>query len=66
MCRNERRENSTIPKCIHLKIRRRDGVEYLTTLDEGQLKMPIDGPISPENILSFQFVYDRYRLSTIE
>ena len=30
---------------MHLKIRRRDGVETLTTLEEGELKVPIDGCI---------------------
>ena len=32
-------------KFIHLKIRRRDGVESLTTLEESELKVPIDGCI---------------------
>ena len=36
-------EDSQIPKFIHLKIRRRDGVESLTTLEEGESKVPTDG-----------------------
>ena len=38
-------EDSPIPKFRHLKIRRRDGVESLTTLKEGEFKVPIDGCI---------------------
>ena len=38
-------EDSPIPKFMYLKIRRRDGVESLTTLEEGELKVPIDGCI---------------------
>ena len=30
-------------KFIHLKIQSRDGVESLTTLEEGGFKVPIDG-----------------------
>ena len=36
----------TIPRFIYLKIRRRDGVETLTILQEGELKVPFDGCIS--------------------
>ena len=39
-------EDSPIPKFICLKIRRRDGVESLTTLEEGEFKVPIDGCIN--------------------
>ena len=39
-------EDSPIPKYIYVKIRRRDGVESLTTLEEGEFKVPIDGCIS--------------------
>ena len=38
-------EDSPILKFIYLKIRRRDGVESLTTLEEGEFKVPIDGCI---------------------
>ena len=31
---------------MHLKIRRRNGVESLTTLEEGEFKLAIDGCIS--------------------
>ena len=33
---------------MHLKIRRRDGVESLTILEEGEFKLAIDGCISAE------------------
>ena len=46
MFKNKLGEDSPIPKFIHLKIRRRDGVESLTTLEEGEFKVPIDGCIS--------------------
>ena len=46
MFKNELGEDSPIPKCMHLKIRRRDGVESLTTLEEGEFKVPINGCIS--------------------
>ena len=39
-------EDSPILKLIHLKIRRLDGVESLTTLEEGEFKVPIDSCIS--------------------
>ena len=45
MFKNELGEDSPIPKFIHLKIRRRDGVESLTNLEEGEFKVPIDGCI---------------------
>ena len=43
MFKNKLGKDSPIPKCIHLKIRRRDGIESLTTLEEGEFKVPIDG-----------------------
>ena len=46
MSRNKIGEDSPIPKFIYLKIRRRDGVESLTTLEEGEFKVPIDGCIN--------------------
>ena len=45
MFKNKLGEDSPIPKFMHLKIRRRDGVESLTTLEEGAFKVPIDGCI---------------------
>ena len=45
MFKNKLGEDSPIPEFIHLKIRRRDGVESLTTLEEGEFKAPIDGCI---------------------
>ena len=46
MSKNKIGEDSPIPKFIYLKIRRRDGVESLTTLEEGEFKVPIDGCIN--------------------
>ena len=46
MSKNKIGEDSPIPKFIYLKIRRRDSVESLTTLEEGEFKVPIDGCIS--------------------
>ena len=47
MSKNKIGENSSISKFIYLKIRRRDGVEsFLTTLEEGEFKVPIDGCIN--------------------
>ena len=42
MFKNKLSEDSPIPKFIHLKVRRRDGVESSTTL-EGEFKVPTDG-----------------------
>ena len=39
-------KDSPTLKFIYLKIRRRDGVKSLTTLEEGKFKVPIDGCIS--------------------
>ena len=38
-------EDSPILKFIYLNIRRRDDVESLTTLEEGEFKVPIDSCI---------------------
>ena len=46
MFKNKLGADSPIPKFIHLKIRRRDGVESLTNLEEGEFKVPIEGYIS--------------------
>ena len=46
MLKNELGEDSPIPKFMHLKIRRRNGAESLTTLEEGEFKVRIDGCIS--------------------
>ena len=35
-------EDSLISKCNYLKIRRRDGVVCVTTLEEGEFKLPIN------------------------
>ena len=54
MFKNKLGEGSPIPKFIHLKIRRQDGVQSLTTLAEGEFKAPIDGCISDRaGILNF-------------
>ena len=45
MFKNEIGQDSPIPKFIYLKIRRRDGEESLTFLEEGEFKVPIDGCI---------------------
>ena len=46
MSKNKLGEDSPFLKYIHLKIRRRDGVESLTTLEEGEFKLAIDGCIN--------------------
>ena len=46
MFKNKLSEDSPISKFIQLKIRRRDGVESLTTPQEGEFKVPIDGCIN--------------------
>ena len=53
MFKNKLGEDSTVPKFIHLKIRRRSSVKSLTTLEEGEFKVPIDGCI---NITNFQLM----------
>ena len=45
MLKNKLGEDLPIPKFIHLKIWRRNGVESLTTLEEGEFRVPIDGCI---------------------
>ena len=45
MSKNEIGQDSPIPKFIYLKIRRRDGIESLTILEEGEFKVPVDGCI---------------------
>ena len=52
MAKNKLGEDSPIPKFIHLKIRSRDGVESLTTLEEGEFKVSIDGSISLQSTTS--------------
>ena len=47
MSKNKLGQDSPSPKFIHLKIRRRDGIESSTTLEEGEFKMPIDDCIRP-------------------
>ena len=51
MFKNKLGEDSPIPKFIHLKIQRRDGVESLTNLEEGEFKVPIDGCIGNTHII---------------
>ena len=53
MSKNKIGEDSPIPKFIYLKIRRRDGVESLTTLEEGEFKVPIDGCIRTEELVVY-------------
>ena len=49
-------EDSPIPKFVYLKIRRRDGIKYLMTLEDGEFKVPIDSWISCKlNLVSFEF-----------
>ena len=43
--KNKLGQDSPFPKFLHLKIRRRNGVESLTTLEEGEFKFAIDGCI---------------------
>ena len=52
MSKNEIGQDSPIPKFIYLKIRRRDGVESLAILEEGEFKVPIDGCISIYSLFS--------------
>ena len=62
MSKNTIGEESLIPKFIYLKIRRRDGVESLTTLEEGEFKVPIDGCINNTMFWSMKFEYLHFRL----
>ena len=50
MSKNEIGQDSKIPKFIYLMIRRRDGVESLTILEKGELKVPIGGCISENKL----------------
>ena len=52
MSKNEIGEDSPIPKFVYLKIWRREGVESLKTLEEGEFKVPIDGCIKFKGILT--------------
>ena len=45
MLKNKLGEDSPIPKSITLKILRQDDVESLTTLEEGEFNVSIDGCI---------------------
>ena len=53
MFKNELGEDSVIPTFMHLKIRRRDGVESLTTLEEGEFKVPINSCIKTHLLILF-------------
>ena len=44
--KNKLGQDSPFPKFLHLKIRRQNGVESLTTLEEGEFKFAIDGCIN--------------------
>ena len=46
MSKNKLGQDSPFSKFLHLKIRRRNGVESLTTLEEGEFKFAIDGCIN--------------------
>ena len=46
MSKNKLGQDSPFPRFLHLKIRRRNGVESLTTLEEGEFKFAIDGCIN--------------------
>ena len=50
MSKNKKGEDSPILKSIYLKIRHQDGVESLTTLEEGEFKVPIDSYIKEREI----------------
>ena len=55
MSKNEIGQDSSIPEFIYPKIQRRDGVESLTILEEGEFKVPIDGCIK------YGYMYDAPR-----
>ena len=46
MSKDKLGQDSPFPKFLHFKIRRRNGVESLTTLEEGEFKFAIDGCIN--------------------
>ena len=56
MFKNKLGKDSPIPKFKYLKIRRGDGVKSLTTLQEGEFKMLIDGCINLFNSLESYMV----------
>ena len=62
MFKNKLGEDSPILKFIHLKIRRRDGVESLMTLEEGEIKVPIDGCIrsDTEPLQNVEFILNEF------
>ena len=55
MFKNKIGQYSRILKFIYLKTRCRDDVESLTTLEEGEFKMPIDGCIERTCVLMFYY-----------
>ena len=55
MFKNKLGEDSPILKFEHLKIRRRDGVKSLTTFEEGEFKVSIDGCIKSFLLSEFCF-----------
>ena len=50
MSKNKLGQDSPFPNFLHLKIRRRNGVESLTNLEEGEFKFAIDGCINGSHI----------------
>ena len=72
MSKNKIGYDSPIPKFIYLKIRRQDGVESLTILEEGEFKVPLTAALKtswPTKILmlflSFLNNYTIYRIRFI-
>ena len=59
MLKNKLSEDSPVPKFKHLKIQRRDGVESLTTLEEGESKVPIDDCIKMKNLGCLQIFLEK-------
>ena len=55
MFKNKLGEDSPIPKMIPLKIRRRGGNISLTTLEEGEFKVPTEDCISKQNQIKTKF-----------
>ena len=54
MSKNKLGQDSPFPKFLHLRIRRRNGVESLTTLEEGEFKFAIDGCIKTWNCFQLE------------
>ena len=52
MLKNKLGKDAPIPKFIHLKIWRRDGVKSLRTLEEGEFKVPSDGCIKSSSSIN--------------